>query len=242
MQRAPQCSSAIREVLFYGWGLEALKNWPAQALQHFVPSWGKNLRCAIPSPVPWAKHHLSSLNKFALVFQWQIDCQSSLKVCHGWKPSTAIPKLTRSLNFPSTIATAPWIAWPHNTPRDAPWLCLSSDEIENSLRFGTRNRHQWTVNYVYMCMTLFFSVKSLIMLWQAHGWKGLVGQCGAQLMSQLWQGRSCLSRRFAEASPWLAMTWGAKLYICRLFCFGVFFKGNIDMLQCSRKMRKMTLV
>jgi len=36
MHRASQCSSAVREVLFYGWGAAALKNWLAQAHQHFV--------------------------------------------------------------------------------------------------------------------------------------------------------------------------------------------------------------
>lgn len=132
-------------------------------------SWGKNLYSLIPSPAPWAKHHLSSLNKFALVFQWQIDGQSGLKVCHGWKTSTVIPKLTRSLNFPSAGNDhGPLNCRHHKTPGDEPWLCHSSAEIENSECFGTWNRHQWTVNSIYMYVYI-FARKSLKMLWRR--WK-----------------------------------------------------------------------
>lgn len=71
----------------------------AQVHQHFVAGLREELSLSNFHPSILRKKHLSSLNKLALVYQWQIDCQRSLKVCHGWKPSTVIPELARSLNF-----------------------------------------------------------------------------------------------------------------------------------------------
>lgn len=124
------------------------------------------------------------------------------------------------------MATAPWIAWHCETSRDAPWRFHSSDKIENCEHFGTWNRHQWTVNYIYLYVSI-FTVKSLKMLWRAHGWRGLAGHCGAQPVSRLWQ----------EASPWPMLTFGAKLRISGVW-FAFFFspsKGNVGVLPVQQE-------
>lgn len=69
MHQASQHPSAVREVLFYGWGVEALKNWPAQAHRYFVAELRKepasfNSHSSTLSETP---SFLSK--KFALVFQ-----------------------------------------------------------------------------------------------------------------------------------------------------------------------------
>lgn len=83
-------------------------------------------------------------------------------------------RVSQELKFPLllTMATALWIVWYHNTLRDSAWFCRSSDEIENLEHFGIWDRHHWASSYISVCI---FAVKSLITLWQAHGWRGLAG-------------------------------------------------------------------
>lgn len=144
---------------------------------------GKNLRRLIPTPVSRVKDHLFSLNKFLLVFQWQIGCQRSLKVCHGWKPSAVIPKLTMSLNFLSC-----W-QWPlafELRGTIAPWG-MQHDFVVVQMKLKTLSilgcgigTRELQVIYIYLYVCI-FTVKSLITLWQAHGWRGLGGWLGANL-------------------------------------------------------------
>lgn len=75
--------------------LKHLKMAPVH--RHLIP--GLRVKLALSNSQPSILKKKTSLNKLALVYRWQIDCQRSLKVCHGWKPSTVIAELARSLNF-----------------------------------------------------------------------------------------------------------------------------------------------
>lgn len=120
-------------------------------------SWGKNLHRLIPTPVPWAKHHLSFLKSLHLFSsdKWTVK---EFKGLSWLEAINCDSKVNQELKFPLR-----WL-WPlplelRGTIKPPGMhhdlLCCSSDEIENSEHFGTQNRHQWTVNYIYICMSIF---------------------------------------------------------------------------------------
>lgn len=161
---------------------------------------GRNLRRLIPTPVSRVKDHLFSLNKFLLVFQWQIGCQRSLKVCHGWKPSTVIPKLTRSLNFIS--------CWQWPLPFElrgtiAPWG-MQRDFVVVQMKlktqhFGMWDRHQRTASYIYISVCLYFHCEIIDNAVTGTRLEGSRGMTWSQPVLCLWQQSSHLPRCFVEA-------------------------------------------
>lgn len=153
MLQVSQHSRAVGKVLFYGWGIEALKNWLAQSHWHLAAELRKEtlLSNSLSSTLSETPSFLSIqfCTCFPMTNRWSkwsnglswlenINCDS---------------EVNQELKFPCCWQW-PWpleLRAPQNPPGDAPRLCHSSAEIENWVFWDVEQAPVNCEFYLYVC-------------------------------------------------------------------------------------------